>query len=430
MKRINQAGAVAGLALLLSACSSGSDGASGEPAAADTGTASPTATTGAAEGGELLIWGDKFTGPVMDKQCQAFAKANGVTCKVVVIDEGLDAILKASTTGDVPDLFTGAHDWLGSLVANGVIAPIDLTTKSDQFSAASLAAVKYEGTGYGVPFAVENVALLMNTDLAAECPATLDELVSTGLALKKSKKATLPLALQISDAGDPYHWYPLFSSDGGYIFGTNADGSYNADDLGIGKEGSIAAAKRLADLADQGVVKATVTGDIALESFSQGASPYYITGPWNVPAAEEKLGDKLRVCTIPAWKGSEFSATPFTGVQTFYETMQAKNAAIAQTFLSDYVATTEFMDAMYEANPRPPAWNETAERKAAADPNMAAFIEQGKVGIPMPAIPAMGSVWGDLGLAQSKIASGSNPEKTIVAAGASIRKQIDEAAAS
>ena len=27
------------------------------------------------------------------------------------------------------------------------------------------------------------------------------------------------MALQIGDKGDAYHWYPLYSADGGYIFG-------------------------------------------------------------------------------------------------------------------------------------------------------------------------------------------------------------------
>lgn len=437
MRRISQAGAaVAGLALLLSACSSGSSTSSesGAPTSetasdATSASASPadSGSGAAAQGGELLIWGDEFTGPVVEKKCKEFAAANGVGCKVVIIDEGLNTVLRAASTEDVPDLFTGAHDWLGSLVKNGVVSPIDISAKADQFSQAALDAVQYEGVGYGVPFAVENVALLMNTDLSEKCPATLDEVVSNGLALKKAKKATLPLALQISESGDPYHWYPIYSSDGGYIFGTNADGSYNAADLGIGKEGSVAAAKRLGDLAEQGVVKASVTGDIALESFANGRAPYYITGPWNVPAAKKKLGDKLQVCQIPTWEGSSFKATPFTGVQTFYQTVKAKNAAIAATFLNDYVETTDFMDAMYESNPRPPAWNESADR-AAADPNMKAFIEQGKAGIPMPAIPAMGSVWGDMGLAEYKIASGSDPQETIEGAGASIQKQIDAAA--
>ena len=40
--------------------------------------------------------------------------------------------------------------------------------------------------------------------------------------------------MQIGETGDFYHWYPLFTADGGYAFARNADGTYNPDDLGVG----------------------------------------------------------------------------------------------------------------------------------------------------------------------------------------------------
>ena len=164
---------------------------------------------------------------------QKFAEANGVSCKVVISEDVRAQTIQGNSSGDVPDLFTGAHDWLGELTSNGVVAPVDLGAKSSSFEPASLLGTTYEGHNYGVPFALENVALLVNKDLAPECPATLDDVASNGLALVKDKKATLALALQIGETGDPYHWYPVFTADGGYIFGTNADGSYNPEDLGM-----------------------------------------------------------------------------------------------------------------------------------------------------------------------------------------------------
>ena len=53
----------------------------------------------------------------------------------------------------------------------------------------------------------------------------------------KDKKATLAFGMQIGETGDAYHWYPLYTADGGYIFGTNADGSYNPQDMGSADRG-------------------------------------------------------------------------------------------------------------------------------------------------------------------------------------------------
>jgi arabinogalactan oligomer/maltooligosaccharide transport system substrate-binding protein len=105
---------------------------------------------------------------------------------------------------------------------------------------------------------------------------------------------------------------------------------------------------------------------------------------------------------------------------------KAKNALIAQTFLNDYVMTTEFMDAMYAADPRPPAWTESAD-KVSADPIVKGFIDYGKQGIPQPSVPEMGSVWESLGLAEFKVASGEDPTKTMTAAGDAINKAIADA---
>ena len=57
--------------------------------------------------------------------------------------------------------------------------------------------------------------------------------------------------------------------------------------MGVGKEGSIAAAESLQMMADKKLLKASVTGDIAKESYTGGDSAWFITGPWNVNDAVE-----------------------------------------------------------------------------------------------------------------------------------------------
>lgn len=193
--------------------------------------------------------------------------------------------------------------------------------------------------------------------------------------------------------------------------------------MGIGKEGSIAAATRLQELANQGIVQASVTYDIAKETFAGGKSPYFITGPWSVPEMQTALGDNLTICPVPNWEGSSFTAQPFLGVQTIFQTAKAKNPTLASTFLSDAVMTTEFMDEMYAVDPRPPAWTESYE-KAAQDPITKGFGDYGQQGIPMPSIPQMTNTFEDWGLAEFKVASGSEaPEAAMVAAGESINKR-------
>ena len=408
MRRSIKVGAgVACLGLLLASCSS------------DDGTATDTTTSAAptAATSTFTIWADEVRTPPIKAQCDKFAEANGIKCDVVQIDFGdiRSRVVQGSQTGDVPDVFLGAHDWLGELVTNGVVAPVDLGSNAANFSDVAVKAATYEGKTYGVPYAVENIAMLTNPKLSPDCPASLDDLMTAGQKLKKDGDASLPLALQIGDQGDAYHWYPMYSGDGGYIFG---EGGTNVQDMGVGKEGSIAAAERLQAFAKAGLLKASVTGDIAKESYNTGKSAWFITGPWNANDAVKGVPD-TKVCPVP---NGDSTAQPFIGVQTFFVPTKAKNALIAQTFLNDYVMTTDFMDAMYAADPRPPAWTESAAK--ITDPITKGFMDFGQQGIPQPSVPEMGSVWEALGLAQFKVASGEDPTTTMKEAGDAITKAI------
>ena len=410
--RIRAGAALGVLALVLTACG-GDDSSSptGTPDESDGGESSAPA----GDGSTLVVWADNSanTAKAVEPLCQAWAEANGVTCTVKKFNGGAElqeALIRAQDTGDVPDIYEGPHDAIGLMVDSGIIAPVDISANTASFSEPAVAAVQFQGNSYGVPWAVENIAMLTNKKLAPECPATLDEAVANAEKLIGEGKVTdgLGIAMQIGEAGDFYHWYPLFTADGGYAFAQNEDGSYNPDDLGIGSEGAIAAGERLQELSNKGIFKASVSYDIARETFAKGKSPYFITGPWQIPEQTDALGDDLMVCPIPGWEGSDNAARPFLGVRTFFQTAKAKNPTLASTFLNDTVMTTEFMDGMYAVDPRPPAWLESFE-KAASDPVIEAFGSYGQEGEPMPNIREMGNVFGDAGLSQYKISSGEDP---------------------
>ena len=411
------------LAVVLSAC--GGDDSS-TPAAEGDGESESSAPAGGDS--TLIVWADNSanTAKAIEPLCTAWAEANGVTCQVKSFNGGgelQEALIRAQDTGDVPDIYEGPHDAIGLMVNNGILAPVDISANVDSFAEQAVAAMQYQGNSYGVPWAVENIAMLTNKALAPECPATLDEAVATAKQLIGAGKVTegLGIAMQIGEAGDFYHWYPLFTADGGYAFARNDDGSYNPDDMGVGSPGGIKAAERLQQLTNEGIFKPTVSYDIARETFAGGKSPYFITGPWQVPEQLDALGDDLMVCPVPNWEGSENTSKPFLGVRTFFQTAKAKNPTLASTFLNDEVMTTEFMDAMFAVDPRPPAWLESYE-KASADPIVKAFGDYGATGDPMPNLPQMQNVFGDAGLAEYKVAKGDDPTTTMEKAADSINK--------
>jgi maltose-binding protein MalE len=175
---------------------------------------------------------------------------------------------------------------------------------------------------------------------------------------------------------------------GGYVFG-QTDTGYNAEDVGIDSEGSIAAATWLDGMykADHLKSGASVNYDIMHAQFGEGAAAMMITGPWALPTIRES-GVPYAVTTIP---GETQAAQPFLGVQGFMISQFSNDPLLAQTFLQEYVANQETMQAIFDADPRPSAF--IPVRDNIEDPDLAAFAAAGEDGLPMPAIPEMSAVW-------------------------------------
>ena len=125
----------------------------------------------------------------------------------------------ASQQGTGPDIVVWAHDAGTDFVQNSAIDPVTMPDTS-MFDPLAVKGMTYQGQLYGVPYSIENIALIRNTDLVADCPKTMEDLVAAGQALVKDKKTTEIMALQVGQKGDAYHIYPLLTSGGGSFFGT------------------------------------------------------------------------------------------------------------------------------------------------------------------------------------------------------------------
>ncbi|MGC5076791.1 sugar ABC transporter substrate-binding protein [Agrococcus sp. DT81.2] len=384
---------VGALALTLAACSGGGTPA---PAPSASETAAPQG------GGELVIWMDQNRNDALADVISTFEEETGTTVEIVIKDFANidDDLTTQASSGEGPDVIVGAHDWIGKLVTNGVIAPVELGEIAGDFEDVSIQAMTYEGSVYGVPVSIENLALVRNTALAPEAPATWDDLVSTGQAAVASGQAQFPLLVGIDPNGaDPYHLYPLQASFGGPVFGMNDDGSYNPDDLQLGNEGNVQFATALGQWGQQGIVNLNISQDIAKEQFASGASPYTITGPWNLDFFQE-AGVEYAIDPIPSAGGQP--ATPFVGVQGFMVSAHANNPIVANQFLTEYIASEEAQTAIYETGQRAPALSSAFEA-AQSNEDVAAFGAVGAEGVPMPNIPEMDALWTDWGTTEAQI---------------------------
>ena len=383
----------AGVALSLAACG-GTGSPATTPAAAPTSAA--TSESAAPAAGSLTIWVDETRIDDFKALGEDFVSASGVALDVVqkpTADIKTDFVAQAPT-GEGPDLIVGAHDWTGELVSNGLISPIELGDKG-KLADNTIAAFQYDGALYGVPYAVENIALVRNNKIVQDTPDTFDALIEQG----KGAGAEFPAIIQVGDGGDAYHMYPIQTSFGAPVFKSNADGSYT-NELGMeGAEGE-AFATYLKKLADEKVVSVSMGGDQAKQAFLDGKSPYMITGPWNTAAFTE-AGMDISVLAVPSAGGQP--SAPFLGVQGVYLSSKSENGILANQFL-DYMATTEAQQKLFDLGGRVPA--DTSVAEGITDELLAGFAEAGKNGQPMPSIPEMGAVWSHWGNTEVSIING------------------------
>ncbi|WP_243229770.1 maltose ABC transporter substrate-binding protein [Microbacterium sp. CIAB417] len=372
-------------------------------AGCSTGGGSDTGSGDAEFSGEITVWVDADRAEVLEDAAASFTEDTGVEVTLVQKEFGeiRDQFVQQVPTGEGPDIAVGAHDWLGALATNGVVAPVELGDKAGDFEKVAVDAWSYEGQTYGVPYAIENIGLLRNTDLAPEAPTSYDDMIAKGKAAGTEYAFLVGLD---PEASDPYHLYPFQTSFGAPVFGTNDDGSYNPEDLQIGNEGGVEFANWLAAQGAAGILNTNITGDLAKENFVAGKSPFFLTGPWNVPAAEE-AGLNIAVDPIPAAGGQD--AQPFAGVQGFFLSSQSENRLAANEFLTNYIGSEEVQTALYEVGGRTPALTSAFEAAVESDPITAGFGEVGANAVPMPSLPEMGAVWEFWGVTEAAIINGS-----------------------
>ena len=375
----------------LAACSNGSSSSS----------SSQSASAGASSSvGSLTVWADDTRYSQIQELAKDFTAATKVDVQVVQKSEtNMDQeFISQVPTGNGPDVIVMAHDKLGQMVKNGVVSPVDLGDAKSKFSEAAIQGVTYDGKTYGVPYAVESVALVRNNKLTTDTPKTFDEMIASG----KKAGSEYPFVVQMSTDGDPYHLYAFETSFGNEVFKQSADGSYTSE-LTLGGTGASEFTQWLKAQGAAKTLNPNITSDIAKDAFLKGNAAYMVTGPWNVTAAKA-AGLDVSVLPIPSAGGKE--AKPFVGVQMFYQSSKTKNQVLVSKFFQ-YLETKEAQSKLQELGGRVPAMTEVAN--SLSDENLKQFASIAGNGLPMPAIPAMGSVWDYWGKTEVAIVNGADP---------------------
>jgi len=340
--------------------------------------------------GKLLIWADDTRTPIMQEVAAQFTAAYGVEVEIqqVGFSDMPGQLLTAGPAGEGPDILIGPHDKLGELVQNGLLEPIILPTAViANFNPSSITAFSWGGVLYGVPYAIENVALIYNKILLPVLPSTFEGLLTLAKGLTDIEAGKYGFLIQ---EPDPFHTFALHSAGGGYIFGYDANGVLNPCDVGLDNAGSIAGAKLLDQMVKDGIEVAGADYGLVTGLFGQGKLAAMIGGPWTL-ADIKKAGIDYGVAAIPTIGGSVPKV--FSGVQAFEISAFSANKVLASLFVKDFLITKAVMLRLFELGDRPPCYL-PALADLSGNADIQGFAAAGGNSIPMPNIPQMNSVWG------------------------------------
>ena len=307
------------------------------------------------------------------------------------VNEIVQNMLLNAPEGQGPDLVvTIPHDQLGQLAQGGVLADMG-SYATDEYLAdlteQSRLAFTLNGRLFGLPMYVDGVALIVNRALVPEGPETLEGMLQTAQDLTTADTFGF---LQVADMDTFYHNFPYINAYGGYVFGRDAEGNLNPDDIGLANEGSVRAAEFIRSLRyDYNLIPPGVNYDIMHGQFLDGNTAMVVNGPWAIPDYVA-AGIDVDVMPIPPSEdGTTFAG--FIGVQGVVMNEFSENKLLAAN-LAKWLIRADAQASLAEAGGRIPA-SQSAAQQVSNNPVIAGFAAALADAVPMPNIPEMGNVW-------------------------------------
>ena len=368
--------------------------------------------------GKIKIWTDFKEGELKwftaaAKAFEATPAAKGAKLELtnVILGETRDKFIQAAPKGEGPDLIaTIPHDQIGEFVSAGVLEPmtkyLDAKTKSDT-QASAIDAFNYKGKLFGLPMWSEAVAVVYNKKLVPKgVPKSWDAFVATAQKLTNPEKQEFGFLAPI---GIQYHMNGIYRAFGAYVFGKNADGSLNPQDIGLANEGAVKAAQTINDLRFKYklIPEGTENPDLEKDLFTKGKVAMWLTGPWDMSAVKDAKID-YGIGLLPKPTGAKSNWSPFIGVRGLVMNAYSKNKEVAAAF-AKFLISSENQISLNQEGGRLPI-SKTALKKLKADPTVTGFGAAAAAGIAMPNIAEMGSVWGPWGDALALSIKTANPD--------------------
>ncbi|NJE00396.1 extracellular solute-binding protein [Thermococcus sp. JdF3] len=375
------------------------------PSPTETTTSSPSSTTSSPSptettttppetecgSGEVVIW--HAMQPNELEVFQSLAEEYMAMCPDVTITfeqkPELESALKAAIpTGQGPDLFIWAHDWIGKFAEAGMLEPIDDYVTDDVlngFAPMAQEAMQYKGHYYAMPFAAETTALIYNKDMVSEPPKTFDEMKAIMEQYNDPDNEKYGIAYPLN----AYFLSAWAQAFGGYYFDDQSEMP------GLDQPETIDGFEfffqniwpYMAPTADYGTQQSI---------FLEGRAPMMINGPWSISDVK-KAGIDFGVVPLPpiTKDGKEYWPRPYGGVKDIYFAAGIKNKEAAWKFVKWFTTTPEVIKELsLQLGYIPVLTPVLNDPDIKNDPVIYGFGQAVQHAYLMPKSPKMGAVWG------------------------------------
>lgn len=334
----------------------------------------------ASEVSSIQIWTNMETELELLKEYGAkWEEETGNKVEILDIATDIQKFAQASKSKNGPDgIFGLPNDQLANYIEAGLVEEVpESVFENSEYVDSSVQSIYFDGKRYAVPIAVETNALFYNTEKINSAPKTFDELVNL---------AETNGGFQF-EATSIYYDLGFLRAFGGYIFSYN-DGEYDVNDIGLGTRESVEAYDYINMLANEyGFFSSDITNDVARGNFQSGETAFYIGGPWDI-SGFESAGVPFSVAAMPTLNNQSF-ITP-VGTQVGFVSSESLNKQVVWEFYS-YLLENMSVD-LYNIGGRIPA-KITAQNEIQKNPYTDAFLDQIRVGEPLPTVSELGQVW-------------------------------------
>ena len=336
-------------------------------------------------------------------QADSFSAAFGTPVVITKVDLGelKQKMLLAAPQGEAACLVAPVpHDQIGEMAAGGVLADMSEFATPDylnDLNEQARLAFTFNGRLFGLPLYIEGPALVINTDLVPDVPATYEEMIQKAQELTTGDGSQFGFLYDDKNFYFSYNWINSF---GGYVFSRDESGDLNPGDVGLANEGAVQGAQEIKKFQyDYGLIPAGTDSSVAQGLFNEGSLAMIYNGPWMIPDSRA-AGINLTVMPVPPTEaGVTFDG--FMGVQGVLLNQFCEDKVTAANFAKWLTRPDAQVDLAQRSGRIPSSQNAAAQ--VSDDPVIAGFSEALANAVPMPNIPQMGAVWQPMGDALAQI---------------------------